>query len=63
MKVPIFFVFELGYTIAIPAVVFTVLGHFADKAFETAPIFTLIGVLGSIPIAAYAVYRKLKPFL
>lgn len=63
MKSPIALVFEIGYTIAIPAVGMTLLGHWLDGLWETEPWLTLAGLLLSLPVAAVAVWRKMKPLL
>jgi len=51
---------ELGYTIAIPLVVFALAGRLADKAWGTSPWFLLAGVILSIIISSYAIVRKLQ---
>ena len=63
MKSPYSVVFELGYTIAIPVVVFAFTGRWLDGIFGTTPLLTAAGVLISMPVTGYLVYRKLKPFL
>lgn len=63
MKSPLGIVFEIGYTIATPAVLMTFGGHWLDDKFGTAPWLTLSGLLLSLPLAAFAVWRKLKPHL
>jgi len=63
MKSPVGLVLEIGYTIAIPAVVFAFGGRWLDRTYGTEPWFTIAGVLLSLPVGGYAVWRKLKPFL
>ncbi len=63
MRSAAFLVFEIGYTIAIPAVIFVFGGHWLDVRFDTQPIFTLSGLLISLPVSSYAVWRKLRPYL
>jgi F0F1-type ATP synthase assembly protein I len=50
--------FELGYTIAIPLVVFALLGRFADKKLGTSPFLLLLGILLSIAITSWLVWKK-----
>lgn len=49
---------ELGYTIAIPIVVFALLGRFLDKWLHTSPWLLLIGIFVSIIISSFAIYFK-----
>jgi hypothetical protein len=49
---------ELGYTIAIPIVVFTLLGRWLDKRFDSYPVLFLSGVLFSIILSTIGVYFK-----
>ncbi len=51
---------ELGYTIAIPLVVLALAGRLADKVFFTSPWLLLGGVLFSIVISTWLVYKKTK---
>jgi len=54
---------ELGYSIAIPIVLLALAGRWADKQFETSPWFLLIGIVVSIVISSFLVYRKTKNIL
>lgn len=54
---------ELGYTIAIPIVVFALVGRYADKALGTSPWMLLAGIVISIIISSALVYRKVKKIL
>lgn len=49
---------ELGYSIAVPLVGLALIGRFLDKKFESSPWFLLIGILISITISSYLIYRK-----
>jgi F0F1-type ATP synthase assembly protein I len=49
---------ELGYAIAIPLVVLALLGRFLDKKIGTSPWLLLTGILLSILISSYLIYRK-----
>lgn len=51
-------VWQLGYTIAIPVVVFALLGRFLDKKLDTSPLLLLIGIFASIAVSSVAIYRK-----
>lgn len=51
---------ELGYTIAIPLVVLALGGRLLDKRLGTSPWLLLAGVLVSIVITTWLVYRKTK---
>lgn len=52
--------FELGFMIAVPIVIFSLLGGFLDKKMETSPIFILIGIFVSIFVSGYSIYQKIK---
>lgn len=54
---------ELGYLIALPLVGFAFLGHLADKAMGSSPLFLLIGVIAAIFISSVLVYRKTMDLL
>lgn len=49
---------ELGYTIAIPIVVFALLGRFLDKWLGTSPWLLLIGIFASLIASSIGVYFK-----
>lgn len=49
---------ELGYTIAVPLVVLALGGRFLDKKFGTSPFLILFGILLSIGISSWLVYKK-----
>jgi F0F1-type ATP synthase assembly protein I len=52
------FAWELGYTIAVPIVVLALLGRFLDKKLGTSPWLLLAGILLSIVVSSYAIYKK-----
>lgn len=60
---PLALAWELGYTIAIPIVVLALGGRLLDRYFESSPVFLLVGILTSICITSFLVYRKAKSFL
>lgn len=49
---------QLGYTIAVPLVVFALAGQYLDKKLGTAPWLLLIGILVSIAVSSWAIYKK-----
>lgn len=49
---------ELGYTIAVPIVVFALLGRFLDKWLGTSPWLLLIGIFASLIASSVGVYFK-----
>lgn len=49
---------ELGYTIAIPIVLFALVGRLLDNKLGTSPWLLLIGILLSILISSWLVYFK-----
>jgi F0F1-type ATP synthase assembly protein I len=49
---------ELGFSIAIPIVVLALAGRLADKYLGTSPLLLLIGVLLSVFISSFMVYKK-----
>jgi len=49
---------ELGFTIAIPIVILALAGRFLDKKLGTDPWLILTGVILSIVISSYLIYKK-----
>lgn len=49
---------ELGYLIAIPMVILALLGRWLDKKLGTSPLLLIGGLLFSISISSYLVYKK-----
>lgn len=49
---------ELGYTIAIPIVIFALLGRFLDKKLGTSPFLLLAGVFLSLIITSIGIAKK-----
>ncbi|PIQ68845.1 MAG: hypothetical protein COV91_02110 [Candidatus Taylorbacteria bacterium CG11_big_fil_rev_8_21_14_0_20_46_11] len=56
-------VFEVGYTIAIPLVLFAIAGRYIDKTLETSPWLLLSGIVLSIFVSSFIVYRKVSKLL
>ena len=57
------FAWELGYSIAIPIVLFTLGGRLLDKKLETAPWLLLVGLFISIIVTFWIVYKKLMEII
>jgi F0F1-type ATP synthase assembly protein I len=51
---------ELGYMIAIPAVLFGFGGAYLDKQYQTSPIFIALGFVLALGISALTVIRKVR---
>jgi F0F1-type ATP synthase assembly protein I len=49
---------ELGYSIAIPLVLLALGGRFLDKKLDTSPFLLIVGILISILVSSYIVYKK-----
>jgi len=49
---------ELGYTIAVPLVALAIFGRFLDKKLGTSPWLLLAGILVSIAVSSWLVYKK-----
>ena len=54
---------ELGYLIAIPAVIFAAGGAFIDKRLGTSPLFLAIGFTLAFTTSAFAIARVIKRIL
>ncbi|MBU1039412.1 AtpZ/AtpI family protein [Patescibacteria group bacterium] len=50
---------ELGYAIALPLIILAVGGRWLDKALDSTPIFMLIGVVLSMFVTSWMIYKKL----
>lgn len=53
----------LGYRIAVPIVVFGLLGRFLDAKLGTSFIFLLTGIFFALGTSVYLIYRQLKEIL
>jgi len=54
------FAFDLGFTIAVPLVVFAFLGRLADRYWQISPWGLILGLLFSIIITTVLINRKIK---
>lgn len=57
------FAFEVGYTIAIPLIIFVAAGRLADKYFNTAPWIMLAGLILSLFATTIIIYKKTKDLI
>lgn len=53
-------VFDLGYTIAVPLILFALGGRFLDNKLESSPLFLLIGIFAALTASGYGIYKKIK---
>jgi F0F1-type ATP synthase assembly protein I len=53
----------LGLCVAIPLVVFLLLGIFVDKKLSTMPLFLIIFILLSFVVAGFQIKKLILPFL
>jgi F0F1-type ATP synthase assembly protein I len=51
---------RLGFTIAIPAVVLALVGRYADKALGTSPLLLILGLLLSVIISSFVIFREIR---
>jgi len=49
---------ELGYSIALPLVIFALAGRWLDRKLATSPWLFLLGIILAVSISSYLVYRK-----
>ena len=54
---------QVGWSVAVPLVVFILIGVFLDKQFETKPTFILGGLVLGMVVSFYSLYKLLKPFI
>lgn len=54
---------QIGVTVSIITVSFIGLGYYADRYFDTLPIFVLIGAVLSFVLSMFAVYRLVLPVM
>lgn len=57
------FAMELGYTIAIPAVIFGIGGGLLDRQFHSSPLFLLAGLVLAFIISFVIIARKIRRIL
>ena len=54
---------EIGYTIAIPAVLLGFGGAYLDKTIGTSPLFFLVGLILALASSTLAIWHRIKPLL
>ncbi len=54
---------QLGFSIAIPIVIFALVGRMIDKALGTSPFILLGGILLSIFVSSWLIYKKMRDIL
>ncbi len=54
---------QIGYLIAIPAVLLGFGGAYLDKTLSTSPLFILIGLMLAILTSSLSIWRRIKPLL
>lgn len=55
--------FELGFAIALPIVLFLLLGRWLDSLLHTSPLFLIIGILFGVSVAIISVYLLVQVFI
>lgn len=56
------FAYDLGISICIPLVILAGLGIWADKKFQTKPLFMIVGLLLSLITTGISINKKIKEF-
>lgn len=56
-------VFEIGYLVTIPAVIFSFAGRYLDTRFGTSPWFLLLGIFAFILLSSYLVYKRTQQLM
>ena len=54
---------EMGFLIALPLVIFLILGVFLDKKFETFPFYLISAMILGLVLTFFDVYYFVLPFL
>jgi hypothetical protein len=55
-----FIFFDIGWRIAIPLVLFVIIGNSIDKRFHTTPLFILSGICLSLATTTWGIYTTIK---
>lgn len=56
-------VWDMGWIIAIPAVVLGFIGAYLDRFFQTSPLFILLGFVLAFLFSAIGIFRKLREIM
>jgi F0F1-type ATP synthase assembly protein I len=54
---------QLGFTIALPLIIFAIGGRILDKKFGSTPLFLLVGIILALIISTILIYQKIKIIL
>ncbi|MCK5084742.1 MAG: AtpZ/AtpI family protein [Candidatus Pacebacteria bacterium] len=54
---------QIGVTVSVITVSFIGLGYYADRYFDTLPVFVIIGAVLSFALSMFAVYRLVLPMM
>lgn len=54
---------RLGFSIAIPLIIFILMGRFLDGFFNTSPIFVLLGLIVGLASSIFEIFRSVLPLL
>lgn len=57
------FAWQLGFLVAAPLGILIFLGLWADKTFQTGPLFVLTGIIVGLVTTVYEVYHMLSPLI
>ncbi len=57
------FAWELGYTIAIPAVLFGLGGAYIDRSLGTSPLLVIVGLMFAFALSLVGITRKIRVIL
>ncbi len=59
----VFMAAQLGLLIAVPVIIFIIIGIWLDKTMHTSPLFVMLGVIIGFSGGIYNAYRIIKPFI
>lgn len=54
---------RLGFSIAIPLIIFILIGRFLDSYFNTFPVFILLGMIVGLASSIFEIFRSVLPLL
>lgn len=54
------FLFEIGYSISVPLIIFVLLGIWLDKKLDSWHLFLFLGIGLSLFSSTYAIYKTIK---
>lgn len=54
---------ELGFLMAIPLIIFLLLGLWLDRKFDTMPLFVIVCLLAGLAVVFWEVKKIILPFL